>query len=328
MAKAVSRRAFTAMTGSLGLSGSITSAMAQDIGFAGKTMKIVVPFPAGGATDIIARLVGERLGSMWGAPLIVENVPGAGANIGNDRVAKGALNGTQILMISLSVATNQFLYARLPYDPEKDLVPLCQVASVPNLLCVRKGLPVNSVAELIALARARPGKLSYSSSGVGSSPHLAAELFKKMAGVDILHVPYSGAAPALNDLLVGDIDLTFGTITSIISQARGDAVRALGVTTSRRSPSAPEYPSIAETVAGYDATSWYGLAVRAGTPRAIRERIERDARAACAEPAVRERFAALASEAVGSSGEEFTAYIAGERTKWGRLIRDLGIRIE
>ncbi len=328
MAKAVSRRAFTAMTGSLGLSGSITSAMAQDIGFAGKTMKIVVPFPAGGATDIIARLVGERLGSMWGAPLIVENVPGAGANIGNDRVAKGALDGTHLLMISLSVATNQYLYARLPYDPEKDFAPLCQVVSVPNLLCVRKELPVNSVPELVAYARANPGKLNYSSSGIGSSPHLSAELFKKLAGVDIVHVPYSGAAPALNDLLSGGIDLTFGTIPSIIAHARAGSVKAIGISTAKRAPSALEYPAIAETVAGYDSTSWYGLAVRAGTPKNIRDKIERDARAMCRDIGVREKFSALASETIGSSAEEFANYIATERVKWGMLIRDLGIRVD
>ena len=327
MSQIFSRRAFTGCLGAAGLLPAGRGS-AQQVSLAGKTIKLVVPFPAGGSTDLVARIISERLGAIWNASIYVENVAGAGANIGNDRVAKGPADGSQLLMVSPSVAINQFMYPSLPYDPEKDIVPLCQVVSVPTLLCVRKGLPANSVAELVAYAKANPGKLNYASSGVGSSPHLAAELFKKMAGVDIVHVPYRGAAPALTDLLGGGVDLTFGTITAIVTHARDGAVKPLGISTERRSPLAPEYPAIAETIPGFDATSWFGVGVRAGVARDLCDKIERDTRAVCQEKGVRDRFATLISETIGSSAADFARYIAAERRKWGKLITDLNIRGE
>lgn len=331
MTQVLSRRTFSAGLATTGLASTAfaaTSARAQPASLAGKTIKLVVPFPAGGSTDVVARILSDRLAAAWGASIVIENVSGAGANIGNDRVAKGPLDGTQMLMVSPSLAVNQFLYDSLPYDPVKDFIPLCQAVSVPTLLCVRKDLAVNSVAELVAYAKANPGKLNYASSGVGSSPHLAGELFKRLGELDIVHVPYRGAAPSLTDLLAGAVDMTFGTITAIINQAREGAVRALGISTLKRSPLVPEYPAVAETIAGFDATSWFGIGVRAGTPRELCDRIERDTRAVCAQQAVRDHFGALASETIGSGAAEFTTYIAGEREKWGRLIRDLKIRVE
>ena len=326
--QAGSRRAFSSGVAALGLVGARAQGHAQQISLAGKTIKLVVPFAAGGSTDVVARILSDRLAATWGAAIIIENVSGAGANIGNDRVAKGPADGSQLLMLSPSLAINQFLYTSLPYDPAKDFTPLCQAVSVPTLLCVRKDLPVNSVAELVAYAKANPGKLNYASSGVGSSPHLAGELFKRLGGLDIVHVPYRGAAPSLTDLLAGAVDMTFGTITAIINQARAGAVKALGISTLKRSPLAPEYPAVAETIAGFDATSWFGIGVRAGTPKYLCDKIERDTRAVCAEKAVRDHFATLASETIGSSAGEFASYIAGEREKWGRLIRELKIKVE
>ena len=316
------------------LSGVAVAATCPNVSFAqpaypaGLTVRFVVGFPAGGGQDIVGRIVADRLSALWGVPTVVENVQGAGGNLAMDRVAKGPNDGTQVLIVPPGIATNQFLYPHLPFDPGKDLVPLALVASVPNLLCVRKDLPVNSVAELITYAKANPGKLTYASSGVGTTLHLSAELFKKMAGVEMVHVAYRGGAPALNDLVGQSVDLMFDNIPGIIGQARAGTVKPLAITLGRRSSLAPEYPPIADTVPGYEAISWAGVGVRAGTPQPIRDRIEADARTVCREPAVRERLAQLVTEVVGSSAQEFSAFIAAERSKWGSLIPGLKLRVE
>jgi tripartite-type tricarboxylate transporter receptor subunit TctC len=295
---------------------------------AGLTVKFVVPFPAGGAQDIVGRVIADRLGTLWKVPTIIENVPGAGGNIGIDRVAKGATDGTQILIVPPGLATNQFLYNRLAYDPDKDLVPLGLVATVANLLCVRKDLPVNSVAELVAYAKANPGKLNYASSGVGTTVHLSAELFKRMVGVEMVHVAYRGSAPALNDLVGQNVDLMFDNITSIIGQARAGAVKPLAITTLQPSTLAPEYETVAATVPGFDTASWTGVAVKAGTPKEICAKIEADTRVICQDPLLKERLAALIAETVSMNGTEFSTFVAAERTKWGKLVTDLKIRME
>jgi tripartite-type tricarboxylate transporter receptor subunit TctC len=295
---------------------------------AGLTVKFIVGFPAGGAQDIVGRVIADRLGALWKVPTVVENIAGAGGNLGMDRVAKGASDGSQILIVPPGIATNQFLYPRVPFDPEKDFSLLGQVASVPNLLCVRKDLPVDSVAGLIAYAKANPGKLNYASSGIGTTVHLSAELFKRMTGVDMVHVAYRGSAPALNDLVGQNVDLMFDNITSIIGQARAGAVKPLGITLLQRSTLAPEFVPIAETVPGYDTTSWTGVAVRAGTPKAICDKIEADTKSICGDAALKERLAGLVAEAVGTGAGEFSAYVGAERGKWGQLITDLKLRVE
>jgi tripartite-type tricarboxylate transporter receptor subunit TctC len=322
------RRAFTTGLAAAGLAPIAGTARAQANYPEGLTVKFVVGFPAGGAQDIMGRVVSDRLGALWKTPTVVENVAGAGGNIGMDRVAKGPSDGTQICIIPPGIATNQFLYARLAFDPEKDIIPLAHVASLPNLLCVRKDLPVNSVAELIAYAKANPGKLNYASSGVGTTVHLSAELFKRMAGIEMVHVAYRGSAPALNDLVGQNVDLIFDNITSIISQARAGAVKPLGVTTLKPYALAPEYPTVADTVPGYETLSWSGVGVRAGTPKAICDKIEADTRTICQDPALRERLAGLVAVAVGSGSADFAAFIAAERSKWGKLITDLKVRVE
>jgi tripartite-type tricarboxylate transporter receptor subunit TctC len=282
------RRLFTVGLGAAAVAPMAGYSRAQQGYPAGLTVKFVVPFPAGGAQDIVGRIIADRLGSLWKVATIVENVPGAGGNIGIDRVAKGPTDGTQILIVPPGLATNQFLYNRLAYDPEKDFVLLGLVATVANLLCVRKDLPVNSVAELIAHAKANPGKLNYASSGVGTTVHLSAELFKRTTGVEMVHVTYRGSAPALNDLVGQNVDLMFDNITSIIGQARAGAVKPLAITTLKRSSLAPEYETVAATVPGFDTASWTGVAVKVGTPKEICDKIEADTRVICQDPLLRE----------------------------------------
>jgi tripartite-type tricarboxylate transporter receptor subunit TctC len=295
---------------------------------AGLTVKVIVGYPAGGTSDVVGRIVADRLAAAWTVPVIVENVAGGNGNIGNERVAKGPADGTQLLVVTANIATNAFLYSRLGYDPARDFVPVSCVARLPNLLLVKHGLPVNSVAELIAYAKSNPGKLNYGSPGVGSSPHLSAEIFKRMTGTDIVAIGYRGSAPALNDLAAGSIDLMFDNITSSIGLVRGGQIRALGVTSPQRTPLAAEFPTIAETVPGYDVTTFFGIVVRAGTPADIVARIETAVVALAREPAVKERLAGVSAEAVGSSADDFTQFLASERSRWGRLITELGIRIE
>lgn len=324
----ITRRQFTAGAAALAAATPLTGASAQTSYPGGQTIKFIVGFTPGGAQDIFGRVVSDRLGALWNTPTVVENVAGAGGNLAMDRVAKGSSDGTQVMIIPPGLATNQFLYSKQPFDPEKDLIPLSQTATLGNLLCVRKDLPVNSVAELIAYAKANPGKLNYASSGVGTTVHLSAELFKKMADVQMTHVAYRGSAPALNDLLGGQVDLIFDNITSIIGHARSGNVKALGITTAKRSPSAPEFPAVAETVPGYETTSWSGVGVRAGTPKEICDKIEADTRKICSDPVLKERFASLIAEPVGSSAAEFAAFVAAERVKWGKLITDLKVKVE
>jgi tripartite-type tricarboxylate transporter receptor subunit TctC len=320
-------------TVSLGLAAAALAPFGRRAGAQGtypgsQTIKLVVPYPPGGATDVIGRIVAERLAAMWRTTVIVENVAGAAANIGMDRVAKGPADGTQILVVPPQIAINQFLYAKLAFDPEKDLVPVAQVASLPNILVIRKTLEATSVAEFIAYARANPGKLNYASAGNGTTSHLCAELLKRMTGIALNHIPYRGSAPAANDVVAGQVDLMFDNATSIIAQVRAGTVKALGVTSLSRSPLLPDMAAIAETVATYDTASWFGIGVRAGTPDAVIGTIEQGVRAVMQEPAVRERLASLIADPVISDRKSFGEFVAAERKKWGALITDLKIRIE
>ena len=295
---------------------------------AGQTIKIVVSYPPGGTSDVVGRIVADRLAVKWGAPVIVENVSGANGNLGNERVAKGPADGTQLLIMTANLVTNEFLYPRLAYDPGRDLVPISCVARLPNLLVVRKNLPVESVAELIAYAKANPGKLNYGSPGVGSTPHLSAEIFKRMTGTEATAVGYRGSGPALNDLVAGNIDLMFDNITAAINLVRGGQLKGLAVSSAERTPLAPEFPAMAETVPGFDVSTFHGVGVRAGTPSEIVGKIEKDVVALTAEPAVKERLASLVAETVGSTSAEFNRFLTQERERWGKIITEFGIRVE
>jgi tripartite-type tricarboxylate transporter receptor subunit TctC len=294
---------------------------------AGLTVKFIVGYPPGGGQDVVGRIVADRMGALWKVPTIVENVAGASANIGMDRVAKGPTDGSQILIVPPNISTNQFMFARMAFNPETDIIPLSLVASLPNLLCVRKDLPVNSVPELIAYCKANPGKLNCASPGIGTTVHLSAELFKRMAGVEWATVHYRGSAPALNDLVGQKTDLMFDNITSIINQARAGGVKPIGITTLKRYPLAPEFVPVAETLPGFDTISFSGVGVRTGTPKAICDRIEADTRTICKDPLLRERLTGLVAETVGSTAAEFAAFIASERAKWGKLVADAKIRV-
>lgn len=329
MAKAITRRCFNYGTVAAAFAPALASpALAQDAYPAGQSVRFIVPFPAGGATDLGGRVIADRLSAIWKSPTIVENVPGAGTNIGNDRVAKGPTDGSVVLIMATPLVVNQYLFPKLSYDPEKDFTPLCMVARVPNLLCVRKDLPVNSVSELITYAKANPGKLNCATAGIGTSVHLSSELFKRMAGVEMVNVHYRGSAPAINDLVAGSVDLMFDNIGAIINLARSGAVKPLAITNLERSPLAPEYPTVAETVAGFETASFTGVCVRAGTPKSICDIIERDSVALSKEPAVIERFSGLGIETVGMNAASFTKWLAAERAKWGQLITEMKIRAE
>jgi tripartite-type tricarboxylate transporter receptor subunit TctC len=292
----------------------------------GRNIKITVPFPPAGATDVLGRLMAERLGEYWGARVLVENKPGAGGNIGSDQVAKAAPDGDNILIVSVGMATNPYLYDKLSYDPVKDFDPVTLIAMVPNILIAGKHTPYNSVKEFVDFAKANPGKVTYGSSGIGTSVHLSGELFQKIVGTKMQHVPYRGTALAIQDMIAGQIDVIFDNITASLPQARAGNVKALGITTARRSPFASDLAPIAETVPGFDVTSWFAFFVPKGTPRAIIDRINADTKRALAEAGVKEKMTALGAEAVGSSPEELAAFLKAESDKWGKLIKDVGIK--
>jgi tripartite-type tricarboxylate transporter receptor subunit TctC len=304
------------------------AARAQGAYPGGQTIKVIVGFPAGGSQDNVGRLIADRLAVHWGgASVVVENVPGAGSNIAFDRVAKGPPDGSQILIVPPGLATNQFLYPRIPFDPEKDFIPLGLVATFANLLCVRNSLPVNTVAELVAYAKANPGKLNYGSTGIGTTPHLASEMLKSMAGISFATVHHRGSAPTINSLLSGAVDVAMDNTTSITPHARAGSVRALGITTLKRFPLAPEFVPVADTLPGYEALAFTGIAVRAGTPRPICDTIEAAIKAICQQSLLKERLAGMLAEVVGTGAREFGAFLTAERAKWGKLITDLGIRV-
>ena len=292
----------------------------------GRSIRILVPFPPGGSTDVLARLIAERLGPKWGANPIVENRPGAAGNVGTAEAARAEPDGRTILISSIGMATNRFLYANVAYDPLADFAPISLLAVIPNVLVVGQGVPVHSLAEFITYAKANPGKLNYGSSGVGSAPHLSGELFDRMTGIKTVHVPYRGTAIAMQDLLGGRIEFMFDNLTPALPHIRSGAVKAFGITTPHRSPAAPELVPIAETVPGYDTYTWFAMFMPAKTPSDINARLQRDTVEVLKEASFRERLAILGAEPVGSSPEELTAFLKREMEKWGGVIRDAGIK--
>ena len=321
---ALNRRSFLALT-TAGLAAP-SSVLGQTPWPTGRQIKITVPFPPAGATDVLGRLMAERLGEYWGARVIVENKAGAGGNIGTDQVAKASPDGDNILIVSVGMATNPYLYPALTYDPMKDFEPVTLIAMVPNILIAGKHTPYNSVKEFVDFAKANPGKVTYGSSGVGTSVHLSGELFQKLVGTKMQHVPYRGTALATQDMMAGQIDVIFDNITAALPQARSGNVKALGITTAKRSDFANDLAPIAETVPGFDVTSWFAFFVPKGTPKSIIDRINADTRRALAEPSIKDKMAALGAEAVGSSPEVLAAFLKSESDKWGKLITEVGIK--
>ena len=295
-----------------------------------KPIKWIVPFAPGGTTDILARTIGEKLSMALGQPVIIENKPGAGGGLGADFVAKAAPDGYTILGGTISTnAINASLYKELPYDPVKDFVPITLIARVPNMLVVNNDVPAKNVAELIALMKKSPGKYTFASSGNGTSQHLSGELFKGMAGVDMQHIPYKGSPPALQDVMGGAVTMTFDNITTAWPLAKGGKLRALGVTTAKRSPAAPDVPTLAEAgLVGYEIGSWQGVFAPAGTPPAIVNRLNTEIVKIINLPEIKEKLLVLGAEPVGNSSEEFTVFVKAEVVKWGDVVRKSGARVD
>src|SRR6476659_5663440 len=298
--------------------------------FPAKTARLVVPFPPGGPLDATGRAIAQKLTEAWGQSVVVENKPGAGGNIGADFVAKSAPDGYTVVMGALSThAVNPSLYARMPYDAQKDFAPITLVAITPNVLVVNPDLPVHSVKELIAYAKARPGKLSFGSGSIGSAGHLAGELFKVDAGVDMVHVPYKGAAPATQALLAGDTQLMFDNLASAMSQVKAGKLRALAVTTAQRSTLAPDLPTMAEAgVPGFDIVTWFGLFAPAGTPPEIIAKWNADVTRILNAPEMRDRLIAQGAEPAPTSPAEFAQFVADELARYARIVKASGAKVD
>jgi len=303
-------------------------------GFPEKPPRLVVGFTPGGPSDIIARALGQKLSERWAQQVVIENRPGAGGNVAAELVARSAPDGYTWLLGNNSIlATNQSLYAKLAYDPVKDFAPVALVAIQPNILVVNPGVPADSVKALIALAKAKPGELNYASSGSGAAAHLAAELFKSMAGIEMVHVPYKGAQPALTDLMAGRAQLMFATSASVIPYIKAGRLRALAVTTSRRSGSVPELPTMSEAGAesglrGFEAITWHGVVVPRATATTLVERLNVDIVRALSARDLRERLEALGAELATGTPQDFADYIAREIPKWAKVVRESGARAE
>jgi len=318
-------RALTALAVSL-----VLPALAQVENYPSKPIRVVVPFPPGGATDILARAAAQRMQEAWGQSVIVDNRPGAGGNIGSDLVAKSAPDGYTLLMGTVGThAINPSLYAKMPYDHVKDFAPIILVASVPNVLEVNPSLPVNSVTELIAYAKANPGKLNFASSGNGTSIHLSGELFKTMTGVQMTHVPYKGSAPALADLIGGQVQLMFDNLPPSLAQIKAGKLRALAVTSSTRTAALPDIPTVAEAgVPGFEASSWFGLLAPAATPAPIVAKINAEIAKWLATPEAKEKLLAQGANAAGGTPDDFARHIGAETTKWAKVVKESGAKVD
>jgi tripartite-type tricarboxylate transporter receptor subunit TctC len=314
----------------LAIVATLAPALAAAQAWPAKPVHIVNPFTAGGPVDLLARAVGQKLNEDWGQPVIVETRAGAAGNIGIEYVAKQPADGyTLLAMPTGNAVVNPHLYAKLPYDTFRDFTPVTLLATVENVLVVHPDVKASTVAELIALAKASPGKLSFGSPGVGSQAHVAGEMLKSMAGVQMLHVPYKGMAPAMTDLLGGQISFMFLSMSSALKQVQAGKLRALGVASLRRSPAAANLPTVAEQgLPGFEAVSWYALMAPAGTPAAIVDKIAADSARALAASDVRERLQGLGATPVGSTPAELGAMLKREHAFWGEVVRKAGIKAE
>lgn len=309
--------------------GSPLLAVAQTPGYPVKPVRIIAGFPPGSGADITARVIGQRLGEIYGQQILVDNRPGAGSNIAAELAAKTAPDGYTVFIGTVANTINATLYARLPFDFARDFAPVALTTSAANILVVHPSVPAHSVAELIKLAKARPGQLNYASAGIGTAPHLSAEMFRSMAGISLAHIPYKGSPPAVTDLIGGQVALMFSPASSVLTQVKGGRLRALAVTTATRLPSLPELPTVAESgLAGYETVTWFGFVVPAATPRDIVGKLNSDTAKVLAQPEVRQQFASQGVDVIGGTPEQFAAYIRSEIVKWARVIKESGARAE
>ncbi|AUT46362.1 tripartite tricarboxylate transporter substrate binding protein [Achromobacter sp. AONIH1] len=295
-----------------------------------KPVRWVVPFPPGGAMDVIARTLGDRAARELGQPFVIENRPGAGGNIGADYVAKQPADGHTIMITSIGMATNKALYAKLSYDPVKDFAPISLLAVVPNVLVVNAArTPDKSDKDVVDHARREPGKLTYASAGNGTSIHLAGEVFASLAGLDIVHVPYKGSGPAMTDMLGGQVDLMFDSITSARPHIQSGKLRPLGVTTARRSSALPDVPTIAEAgVPGYEVSPWFAVFAPAGTPADVVAKLNKVLNDAMRQPETLKKLEGVGAEPIGSTPQELATHLHKEMDRWGQLIKERGIRMD
>jgi len=316
------------------LSAAATAALSVVPGHAGADnypthpVRLIVGFAAGSTTDILARLMGQWLSQRLGQQFVIENRPGAGGNLGAETVVKASADGYTLLMVPPAVAANAALYPNLSFNFIRDIAPVAGVVRVPNVAEVHPSVPVKSIPELIAYAKANPGKLSYASAGIGTPSHLAGQLFNTMAGVNIQHIPYRGDGPAMADLIAGQVPVAFATTIASIEHIRAGQLRALAVTTLKRSDVLPDLPSVSEFVPGYETSSWFGMGAPHGTPVEVIDLVNREANAGLADPAIKARLADMGCMVLTGSAADFGKLIVDETDKWGKVIRDAGIKAE
>jgi tripartite-type tricarboxylate transporter receptor subunit TctC len=307
------------------------SAEAQNVaqGYPSKPIRFIVGFTAGGATDLVARTISQKLSEALGQAVVVDNRPGAASNIAAELVATSPKDGHTLFLGTVSTSINPTLYRKLAYDPVRDFAPVTQVTSTPFIVAVHPSLPARNVKELIALARATPGKLAYASAGSGSGAHLFTEMFASMTQIKLVHVPYKGAAPATTATISGETQIFFDNITTMLPVTRSGKLRGLAVTTAKRAVAAPELPTVAEAgVPGYDANAWFGLFVPAGTPHSVIERLNAETVKIIRLPETRERFLSLGAEPVGSTPAEFGSFFKAEVAKWGKVVKTSGAQVD
>jgi len=293
-----------------------------------RPVRLVVPATAGGANEPIARILGTRLSEVWGQPVVVENRPGAAGNVAAEQIARAGPDSYTIFLGSFPLGVNKFLYDSIGYDPIADFTPISLICTTPNVMVVPMSLPVANVGEFIAYAKANPGKINYGSSGHGTAVHLAGELIKRVAGIEMTHVPYRGGAPAIADLIPGRIQLMFAVMPTVLPQVTAGQLRALGVTTARRAPQAPQLPTLAESgLPGFRVGGWFAFFMPARTPPEIVSKVHTDTTAALADPAIRERLESQGMVIIGSTPGELADLLKSELDKWGPIIRDAGIRV-
>ncbi|MEY2810218.1 MAG: hypothetical protein RLZ66_1729 [Pseudomonadota bacterium] len=324
------KKILTRIALAIGLTAMASSTFAQAAtNYPARPIKIVVPFAPGGTTDMLARLVGQRLTQSWGQPVVIENKPGAGATLGADIVAKSAPDGYTLLMGAAHHTIAQQVYAKIPYHFDRDFAPITMVAMVPNMVVVNSEVPAKNIAEFIALAKTQPGKLNYGSAGAGTAHHLIGEMFKLRAGVDLVHVPYKGSAPAVADLLSGQVQLMFDTVTSGLPQVKAGKLRALAVTTAKRSSAMPDVPSLSETaLPGFDVGTWFGLLAPAATPPAIVQKLNAEIVKIIQQPDVRKQMLEAGSEPMGNTSQQMAAQIKAELEAFEAVVKQIKLVVE
>ena len=294
-----------------------------------KPIRIIVPFPAGGTTDLLARMLGQRMTTAWGQPVLVENKPGAGSTLGADMVAKAPADGYTLLMGAAHHTIAQSVYAKVPYHFGRDFAPVSIIAMVPNMVVVNAAVPARTIEEFAALAKSQPGKLNYGTAGAGTAHHLIGEMFKLRAGVDLQHIPYKGSAPAVADLLGGQVQVMFDTVTSGLPQVKAGKTRALAVTTAKRSAALPDVPTLSETILpGFDVGTWFGILVPTGTPPAIIEKIRAEIDQMVKSPDIRKQFLEMGAEPVGNTPAQMAAQIKAELTAYEALAKQIKLVVE